>query len=128
MNAHERESIELLVEDVIGAAYDVANTVGCGFLEKVYERALVRELVLRGRPVIQQASFSVLYKGAPVGEYSADLIVDGKLVVELKCVDQFGPEHMAQCINDLKASGLRIALLINFQRSKVHWKRIVLNL
>jgi GxxExxY protein len=128
MNANERESIEFLVEDVVGAAYEVANTLGCGFLERVYERALARELGLRGRTVVQQASYSVMYKGGLVGDYLADLIVDSKLVVELKCVDQFAAEHMAQCINYLKASGLRIALLINFQRSKVQWKRVVLNL
>jgi len=128
MNANEREYLENLVEDVIGAAYEVGNTLGCGFLEKVYERALAKELNLRGRAVAQQASYSVMYKGALVGEYFADLIVEDKLVVELKCVEQFAPQHMAQCINYLRASGLRIALLINFQRSKVQWKRVVLNL
>ena len=60
-----------------------------------------------------------------IGEYFADLIVDGRLVVELKCVEQFGNEHLAQCLNYLKASGLRTALLINFQRPKVEWRRIV---
>lgn len=128
MNANERESIEVLVEEVVGAAYEVANTLGCGFLEKVYERALAKELIQRGRAVAQQVPYSVMYKRALVGEYLADLIVDKKLVVELKCVEQFAPEHMAQCINYLKVSGLRIALLINFQRSKVQWKRVVLNL
>src|SRR5579864_4979777 len=125
MNANERESIELLVGEVVGAAYEVANTLGCGFLEKVYERALVKELTLRGKTVTQQPPYSVVYKGTPVGKYSADLIVERKLVVELKCVEQFGPDHMAQCINYLKVTGLHIALLLNFQRSKVQWKRIV---
>jgi len=69
--------------------------------------------------------FSVVYKGQPVGDYVADLVIADQLVVELKCVEQFGAEHMAQCINYLKASGLRFALLINFQHSKVKWKRIV---
>jgi GxxExxY protein len=68
MNANERESIEILVEEVVGAAYEVANTLGCGFLEKVYERALVKELILHGRAVIQQAPYTVVYKGAFVGE------------------------------------------------------------
>jgi GxxExxY protein len=86
MNANERESIEFLVEEAVGAAYEVANTLGCGFLEKVYERALARELGLRGRTVVRQASYSVMYKGGLVGDYLADLIVDDKLVVELKCV------------------------------------------
>jgi len=66
-----------------------------------------------------------LYKGAPVGNYVADLVVEDRLIVELKCVEQFSNEHMAQCINYLKASGIRIALLINFQHPKVAWKRII---
>ena len=128
MDANEREFIDRLVEDVIGAAYEVSNTLGSGFLEKVYERALMRELILRNRCVETQARYSVMYKGAPVGDYYPDLIVEGRLVVELKCAEQLSNEHMAQCINYLKASGLHIALLINFQRPKVQWNRIVFNL
>jgi GxxExxY protein len=128
MNANERESIELLIQNVVGAVYEVANTLGCGFLEKVYRQALARELTLRGKSVSQEVAYSVAYKDTLVGEYRADLIVEGKLVVELKCVDRFAPEHMAQCINYLKISNLRIALLINFQKPKVEWKRIVLGL
>jgi GxxExxY protein len=70
-------------------------------------------------------AFQVDYKGERVGSYAADLIVENRLLVELKCVDHFSNEHLAQCINYLKASGLRLALLINFQRPKVEWKRIV---
>ena len=62
-----------------------------------------------------------------MGEYCADLVVDEKVIVELKCVDRLGNEHLAQCINYLKASGLRVALLINFQRPKVEWKRVLLD-
>ena len=125
MNADEREFTDKLFEGVVGASYEVANALGCGFLEKVYERALIRELVLRGHHVKAQASYSVMYKDVIVGEYFADLMVDGKLVVELKCADQLSKEHMAQCINYLKASGLHIALLVNFQRPKIQWKRVV---
>ena len=60
-----------------------------------------------------------------MGEYMADLVVEEKLIVELKCVDRFANEHLAQCINYLKASGLSVALLINFQRPKVEWKRVL---
>jgi GxxExxY protein len=127
MNADERESTDMLFEDVVGACFEVANSLGGGFLEKVYERALIRELVLRGHRVKAQASYRVIYKGAPVGEYFADLIVAEKLVVEIKCADQLAKEHMAQCINYLRASGLHIALLVNFQRSKLEWKRVVNN-
>ncbi len=65
--------------------------------------------------------------GQCVGEYCADLLVDQKVIVELKCVDRLGNEHLAQCINYLKASGLRVALLINFQRPTVEWKRVLLD-
>jgi GxxExxY protein len=128
MNANERESLESLIKDVIGAAYEVGNSLGGGFLEKVYERALLKELALRGWSVRQQVAHPVMYKGAIVGEYFADLLVEDAIVIELKCADHFAPEHIAQCINYLKASGLKIALLFNFKRSKVEWKRIVNNL
>jgi len=107
--------------------HEVSKALGAGFLEKVYERAMLRELTLRGVSAKTQASFRVCYKGQYVGEYCADLVVDEKVIVELKCVDRLGNEHLAQCINYLKASGLRVALLINFQRPKVEWKRVLLD-
>ncbi len=116
-----------IVERVIGAIYEVSNVLGAGFLEKVYEKALLRELGLRGLKAQTQVRFAVNYKGHGVGEYVADLLVEDELVVELKCVDQFCNEHMAQCINYLKASNKRIALLVNFQKPKVELKRIVNN-
>jgi len=121
-----------LTEAVIGSAFEIANVLGAGFLEKVYERALIRELALRGVRAKAQVwfpvcYFPVCYKGQYVGEYMADLVVEEKLIVELKCVDRFANEHLAQCINYLKASGLGVALLINFQRPKVEWKRVLLD-
>src|SRR5579864_3776068 len=87
--------------------------------KRFYERALVRELALRGVSAKAQVSFPVCYKGQYVGEYVADLLVGERLMVELKCVDRFANEHLAQCINYLKASGLRVAPLINFQKPRV---------
>jgi GxxExxY protein len=116
-----------LSEAVIGSAFEVANVLGAGFLEKVYERALLRELSLRGVSARSQISFPVCYKGLYVGEYVADLVIAEQLIVELKCVDRLGNEHLAQCINYLKASRLRVALLINFQKPKVEWKRVLLD-
>jgi GxxExxY protein len=124
----QRAALEALVETVVGAAYEVSNVLGAGFVEKVYERALVEELKLRNLPTATQAPFSVVYKGKHVGVYTADLVVADRLLIEVKCVDQFTTEHLAQCINYLKASGLKLALLINFQRPKVEWRRIVHNL
>ncbi len=125
MNTDERRCPDSLTEDVIGAVIEVSNTLGAGFLEKVYERALVRELGLRGLRAKSQFSFSVMYKGAYVGEYSADILVEDVLLVELKCVERFASEHTAQCLNYLKATGKTVCLLVNFQRSKVEWRRIV---
>ena len=103
-----------LTEAVIGSAFEVANVLGAGFFEKVYERAMVRELALRCVAAKAQGSFPVCYKG----QYLADLVVEEKLIVELQCVDRFANEHLAQCINYLKASCLRVALLINFQKAQ----------
>lgn len=121
----ERAALEAVVENVIGAAYEVSNVLGAGFLEKIYERALIEELRLRRVRCIAQSPFPVSYKGKNIGTYAADLVVEDRLLVEVKCVDQFAPEHIALCINYLKASGLHLALLINFRRPKVEWKRIV---
>ena len=115
-----------ITESVIGAAFEVANVLGAGFLEKVYECALLAELSARGLHAKAQVTFPVKYKGRSVGDYIADLVVEDRVIVELKCVERFAPEHMAQCINYLKASGRPVALLINFQRSKLQWKRLVL--
>ena len=117
--------IESLTGRVLGAAFEVSNILGAGFLEKVYERALLKELGLRGINAAGQVSFAVTYKGEDIGKYFADILIEDKLVVELKCVDRLGNEHIAQCLNYLKASGLRYCLLINFQRPKVEWKRII---
>jgi GxxExxY protein len=115
-----------LTEKVLGAAFEVSNCLGAGFLEKVYEHALLIELSLRGIKAIPQRPFGVCYKGHSVGEYFADILVEDELVIELKCADHLANEHLAQCINYLRASGKSICLLINFQKPKVEWKRIVL--
>src|SRR5437870_663323 len=117
MNTNEHESrkpVDDIIESVVGAAYEVANVLGAGFLEKVYERALARELRLRGILARTQVALPVQYKGVKVGDYSPDLLVDGQLIVELKCVETFSNEHIAQCLNYLKASGLRFTFMINF--------------
>jgi GxxExxY protein len=114
-----------LTERVIGAIIEVSNTLGAGFLEKVYERALLRELEMRGIRAVGQVSLSVGYKGQVVGDYFVDVLVEDVLVVELKCVERFAGEHVAQCINYLRASGLAVCLLVNFQKPKVEWRRIL---
>jgi GxxExxY protein len=115
MNTDEEKT---LTERVIGAVFEVSNTLGAGFLEKVYERALFRELQIRGIRAVLQPASSVQYKGECVGEYFADLLVEDSLVIELKCVDQLNNQHLAQCLNFLRASGRRLCLLINFQNQR----------
>jgi len=95
-------------------------------LEKVYERALLLELRTRGIRATGQTSLAVSYKGQKVGEYFVDILVEDVLVIELKCVDHLANEHTAQCLNYLRASGKTLCLLINFQKPKVEWKRIIL--
>jgi GxxExxY protein len=124
MNADE-QGFDSLTERVLGAVFEVSNTLGAGFLEKVYERALLKELSLLGIRTKAQASFVVTYKGSSVGEYFADILVEDVLVVELKCVERLANEHMAQCLNYLRASGRSLCLLVNFQKPKVEWKRII---
>ena len=125
MNTDELEFLESLTERVLAAIFEVSNTLGAGFLEKVYERALLREPAVRSISAVPQASFAVIYKGQTVGEYFADILVEDVLVVELKCVERLANEHTAQCLNYLRASGRSVCLLVNFQRPKVEWKRIV---
>jgi len=124
--AREFHPEDVLVSAVVGAAYEVSNVLGAGFLEKVHQRALLIELISRGIKATTEVALPVHYKGQLVGSYTPDLLVDDRLLVELKCVDHFAAEHLAQCLNYLKAAGLPIALLINFQRPKVEWKRIIL--
>ena len=121
----EHRCRDSLTERVIGAILEVSNVLGAGFLEKVYERALLKELQLRGMHAVPQASFAIHYKGQYIGEYYADLLVEDVLVVELKCVDRLRNEHLAQCLNYLRASGRPVCLLVNFQRPKAEWRRIV---
>jgi GxxExxY protein len=125
MNADERGSFDALTETVLGAIFEVANTLGAGFLEKVYQRALLKELGIRGLQTVSQASFPVMYKGECVGEYFADILVENVLLVELKCVERLANEHTAQCLNYLRASCRTLCLLVNFQKPTVEWKRIV---
>lgn len=127
MDANERQELEDLIHRVIGAIYEMSNVLGAGFLEKTYERALLKELRLRGMSAEAQVPIPVNYKGELVGEYFADLLVEGRLIIELKCCEEFAKEHTAQCLNYLKATGNSIMLLVNFQRPKAEWKRIVCN-
>jgi GxxExxY protein len=112
-------------EAIIGCAYRVSNALGCGFLEKVYENALAMEIKKAGLEVVQQAGMEVTYDGSVVGEYRADLLVEGKVVIELKAAKALNAIDLAQCLNYLKASHLKVCLLLNFGRPKLEIRRIV---
>jgi len=114
-----------LTSKVIGAAQRVSSVLGCGFLEKVYENALVVELGRRGLKVVQQKALAVSYESKVVGEYFADLVVENEVVVELKTVKNLDSIHEAQCINYLRASGAPICLLMNFARPRLDVRRII---
>lgn len=107
-------STDALAHAVIGAAIEVHRLLGPGFLEEVYEEALELELRLRGIPAQRQKRFQLHYKGAYVGEGKLDFLVGDQLVVELKAVTAFAPIHRAKVISYLRATGLRLGLLINF--------------
>lgn len=119
--------VDQVTERIIGCAYRVSNQLGSGFLEKVYENALALELRNNGLRVDQQHGIQVRYEGAVVGEFVTDLLVEGRVIVELKAVKVLDEVHMAQCLNYLKATGLTVCLLINFGRPKVQIKRVVNN-
>jgi len=116
---------EELTEKILGAAFKVQNTLGCGFLEKVYENAMVVELSRAGISVEQQKPMQVRYQGAIVGEYQADLVVDSRVMVELKAVSKLDSIHEAQLLNYLKATRVRVGLLFNFGCPKLQYRRFV---
>jgi GxxExxY protein len=118
----DKETINLVTEKIIGCAYTVANKLGAGFLEKVYENALAHELRKAGLNVVQQHCIPVIYDQIVVGDYVADLIVEGQVIVEIKAIKGLEEIHAAQCINYLTATNLPVCLLINFA-SKVQIKR-----
>lgn len=114
-----------ITERVIGCAYTVGNTLGCGFLEKVYENALLHELRKAGLSVESQYPIQVIYDRTVVGEFIADLCVEGRVLVEIKAVRELNEVHLAQCINYLKATGHKVCLLINFGGLRVEVRRVV---
>ena len=114
---------EDLTNRIIGASFTVMNELGDGFLESVYENALIHELRQQGLDVEQQKQLHIKYKGKAVGNFTADLIVENSVLVELKAAKDLSPAHKAQTINYLKATGISVGLLINFGKPKIEFKR-----
>ena len=128
MDADKRRlELDEVTKKVIRCAHIVSNTLGCGYFEKVYENALAIELRRADLSLEQQHPIKVRYGSAVMGDFSADLLVEDSVILELKAVKALDEIHFAQCLNYLKATGLTICLLINFGKPKVDIKRIVLN-
>ena len=117
---------EELTEKIIRGSFAVSNMLGCGFLEKVYENALVVELRRMGLRVAQQAPVRVVYAEQTVGEYVADVIVEGAVLVEIKATVEDHPIYVAQTLNYLKATRLPVGLLINFGQPRLQYRRLIL--
>ena len=117
-----------LTYSINGAIFEVNRILGPGFLEKVYENALLMELKARGIKAAAQYPIKVRYKDQIVGEYFADLLVEDQVIIELKTVDKIEKIHEAQLLNYLKATGIKVGLLVNFKSTKADIKRFVLDL
>jgi GxxExxY protein len=113
--------------EIINCFYKVYNTLGFGFLEKVYENALYQELKRQGLYCQKQVPITVLYQGVPVGDYYADIIVEDKIILELKAAETLVEEHELQLINYLKATKIEIGLLLNFGKEPQIRRKIFTN-
>jgi GxxExxY protein len=113
-----------ITEKIIGAAFEVHRVLGYGFLEKVYQKALQAELLQQGLNAELEPKLQVHYKGVLVGEYAADMLVANVVIVELKVAAQYNPADEAQLLNEPKATGIKVGLLINFGRHKAEFKRM----
>jgi len=118
---------ENITRAILKAFYKVYNTLGYGFLEKVYENALAHELTRAGLAVQQQMPIRVYYEELPVGDYFADLVVEGKIILELKAAEALRPEHEAQLLNYLKATEMEVGLLLNFGPEPTFARKILTN-
>jgi len=122
----KKMKLDDITYEIRGAVFEVNKILGSGFLEKVYENALQIELKNRGLKAASQVPLKVTYKDQIVGDYFADIVVEDKVLVELKTVDKVSGIHEAQLLNYLKATGIQVGLLINFYHPKVEIKRFIL--
>jgi GxxExxY protein len=126
MDTDDLEELNRITEKIIGCAMTVINTLGCGFLEKVYENALCIELRKAGLTAEQQKPLAVYYDGINVGNYAADVIVNGVIIVELKTAKNIDEGHEAQTLNYLRATRFRIGLILNFGKPRLGIRRMIL--
>ena len=113
-----------LTENILKCSFEVMNILGSGFLESVYKNALIIAIVEHGLEVSTNKGFEIIFKNRKIGLFIPDIIVDNKVIVELKCCEFLIPEHQAQLINYLKATGVHVGLLINFGKRRLEYKRV----
>lgn len=116
-----------ITSKILNAAFEVHNILGCGFVEKLYERPLIYELRQRGLKVEPQKKIEVIYKEILAGDYIADVVIDSKVIIELKAVEAIIKIHEAQLLNYLKASKYHVGLILNFGKTKLEYKRLVMS-
>lgn len=127
MNTNQTKILhQELAYKIVGLAMQVHTRLGNGFLEKVYENALMVLLRQAGIDAVQQAPITVLFDGEPVGTYYADILVDSKIILELKTVSEISDSHKAQALNYLKATDLNLAIVFNFANTRMEYQRVVL--
>ena len=114
-----------ITKNIIGAAFEVYNELGYGFLEKVYQRAMQVELIKRGHKAELETLIQVYYKNVCVGDYKSDIWVDNRIIVELKVAPKYNPKDEAQILHLLKATRVKVGLLINFGKEKVEFDRFI---
>jgi GxxExxY protein len=124
LNLTPKSSHYQLSSIILGCCFDVMNELGIGFLELVYKNALYIALKEKGLRVDTEKSFEVYFRGQKIGLYRADIVVENLILIELKCCQSLLPEHQAQVINYLAASGLPIGLLVNFNNKRLEYKRL----
>ncbi len=125
-NTEDRYPNSKITDKIIKCAIEVHKTLGPGFMENIYESALIYEMKQQGLKVENQKVISILYKGTAIGEHRLDLVVEDEVVIENKTVKEFNDIHKAQILSYLKATGKRIGLLINFAKTKIEIKRVIL--
>jgi GxxExxY protein len=113
-----------ITKKILGACFEVIKELGSGFLESVYEKALLIALREKGLKAVSQAPIAVIFRNQIVGEFFADILVEDQVIIELKVAKSLMPEHLAQVINYLRATGLETGLLINFGNQKLEYRRL----
>jgi GxxExxY protein len=122
----DKHGLDSITFKINGCAMDVLNSVGHGFHEKIYENAMAIAFTKAGLEFSQQRHYDICYEGQNVGTFVPDFVVEDKIIVELKTIDQITNNEKGQVLNYLRASRLSLGIILNFKNSKLEWQRIIL--